>query len=247
MTLENIDHKISDHKHLNLLLNGNEITGFSDFSDLGFVDQDFKNHIETQYIDSFNVIYKKYEIDSKNSAKTSAFLRSLEFLSTPKIINIVATQYYPKLDAALNILKRTKNIVDEKPENFNVPLVNNTLNVLILNICNRLDQSEVIENGKKQLIAHCLYICDAISHVNPKHHKEIYVARKDVLKYIEKIDSYKTEESHLYFAPKIETDEDASAEEPILEKKVKKRGAGFYISIAIAVAYVAYRFFSRIN
>ena len=87
----------------------------------------------------------------------------------------------------------------------------------------------------------------AISHVNPKHHKEIYVARKDVLKYIGKIDSYKTEESHLYFAPKIETDEDASAEGPILEKKVKKRGAGFYISIAIAIAYVAYRFFSRIN
>ena len=247
MTSENIDQRINDHKYLNLLLNGKELTGFSDFSNIDFADQDFKNYIETQYIASFESIYKKYEIDTKNSAKTSAFLRSLEFLATPKVIDVVATQYYPKLNDALNILKQTKAIVDEKPENFNVPLVNNTLNVLILNICNRLDQSEVIENGKKQLIAHCLYICDAISRVNPKHHKEIYVARKDVLKYIEKIDSYKTEESHLYFAPKIETDEDGSAEGPILEKKTKKRGAGFYISILIAIAYVAYRFFSRIN
>lgn len=248
MTSETFSTLINNDKALHLLLNENEITGFSDFSKIDFADEAFKTYIEDQYIESFKTIYNTYAVQSTNAAKTNAFLRSTQFLATKKAIEVIAIQYHPELIKTLDVLKHAKETVDKKPENFNVPLVKNALNVTILNICNRLDSSEIIKKDKNQLIAYCLYICDVLEDISPKHYKDIYVAREDILKYLQKIDSYSPSENHIYLASKKGKDNATfRGQKPILEKKVKKRGVGYYALIALGIAYFLFKLFRRMG
>uniref|UniRef100_UPI00260011C9 hypothetical protein n=1 Tax=Winogradskyella sp. TaxID=1883156 RepID=UPI00260011C9 len=251
---EHFETLITNHKDLNKLLNEKDIAGFSSFSKPEFEDSEFKTYIEERYISSFKEIYNKYTQDSPNDAKVNALLRSLEFLATPNTINAIEEEVNLTLNISLETLKECKTIVDDNVENLNPETLLEALNNTTLNICNKLNSSQLIKESKDQVIAHSLYINDVLKDVNPKYQKALYVANEELLEKLKKIDGYHPSQKAKYLGtskPKADTIQTnttstKNANKPILEAKPKKK-TNYWVYIILAIVLFAVRMCAKMD
>ncbi|RSC93957.1 hypothetical protein [Tenacibaculum singaporense] len=248
MIKEEFEKLINDNKDLNKLLNEKEIIGFSDFSKLNFNTPDFRDYIEERYLDSFQVIYKKYSTkETYNNAKINALLRSLEYLGNPNIIKAVETTLNDTLNKSLNFLKDSKTIADEDIEKLNLKELLNSINMTVINIFNKTKSSELINNTKDQIIAHLLYISHQLKDVSPKYQRALYDTNEEILEKLKKINGYNPYQKSKYIgysnseSPK--TTDKSNEDKPILEVKKDKK---YWIYIVIGILILMLKFCARI-
>jgi len=238
MKIEKLETLITNHKELNQLLNEKEITGFSDFSKIEFITQEFKEYIEERYISIFKESYTSYSTPPKNEAKINALIRSVEFLATQKAVDNITEDLMVTVNKSLDLIKECKTAVDENVNSLNISLLNVAHNNTTINIINKLKTSQPINDAKTELIAHTLYICDVIGEeINPKYQKELYRAQMNTLDKLQKIEGYNPKQKKEYL-----TDNGAKG---TLAPKKKNRGCVYWVLIGLGIAFFILKVLSR--
>ncbi len=234
---------INNNEELNTLLNEKDITGFSDFSKVVNYGPEFKDYIQNRYVDAFKLLYVKYTVDSPNDAKSNALLRSLDFLATDETINTITNIVNPKLTRSVKLLKSCKELADENITTLSPKAVHSALNNTVINICNKLDRSEIVREQKTSLISYCLYLSEAFQDLNPRHYKKLYDTHKFIDDKLKKIESYKPHEKIKYLPKKGERT--TETKKGSIEAKEKKK-PNYVIIIIVIIAVIALKMCARL-
>jgi len=244
MVNQKFEEIISNEKHLNVLLNEERITVFSEFSKKEYQTEEFKEYIKPKYNQIFREIFSNTQ--ESNTGKRTALLRSLEFLAT----NDFKHEIYDELVIFLN--NTHKNIIDFKKVlmNSNPTELQNKLDqnsIIALNfdsifddfhigIYNILDKETKIKEIKNEIIDELLSICEEVSMANPKKEVYKYAIYNVIMNNIGKIHVLTSEQKNYFETHKSK-----------ISNKRNVIDAKYYLYIVLVVILLIIKFASKIK
>lgn len=167
-------------------------------------------------------------------------------MSNENVIKAIEVDLNTRLNKTLEVIKAIKVRADEDIKKINSKQLLEGLEVTIINICNRVKPSQLIQKTQDEIIAHYLYISYLLDDLSPKYNKELFLANQKMLEKLDLIEDYDNTDKFKYLGFSNDSKSSGSnlqsEDKPILEVKKRKN---HWIYVVLVICFMLLRVCSK--